>query len=304
MKEKNAMLIILLFGLIFSLFGVLTGIKNPLFSINSFIVNIFINLSGSSLLIYIVYRIYIFTGENPILDSLKKFRKENVSMMNLILASDTARQTYCETGVSQIIPQRGDVARNMWNDFIAQDNEKPLKVEVLGKVLNRIQESFITTNERDIIVEKIKNGTRMYILLIEPGSKPAAIKAQDEGDDTEHSTVGYRKSRNSPFIEAIKEVINRTENNQKNGCLVVGYYSKTPYCQITRIGDKMLVTNYLTGHSGRQCPSLIIKKEHQHNLFDVYRETFYQLLEDAHIKSKKKTLSPTLYQSGTFKLAI
>ena len=300
--KKHGMAMVFLFAIIFLLSGIITNMMAPSLSKGAFIVTLFINLSSSSLLLVIVYWIYLFTGENPILDSLRAYQAETVKMMNFIIRSDTVRQSYYETGVSRFFPERGDTARIMWNEFIENRDVTPVTVEVLGKVLNRVQGSFITEKERDIIVEKINLGTKIYILLIEPDSKPAQLRAEDESNDQEHSTVGHDKIRNPKFIRAVKDVINRTKHNQNKGCLVVGYYSETPYCQITRIGDEMLVTNYLTGHSGRECPSMALNREHQDDVFNRYQETFYKILELTHARNPEPSQGPALYHSEAVEL--
>jgi hypothetical protein len=80
-------------------------------------------------------------------------------------------------------------------------------------------------------------------------------------------------------IAEIKEQIKGTKGSFMFKC-----YDITPYCQILRIGEQMLVTNYLYKISGRYCPTFFLQENPSGKLFNIYMDNFESILKSDKVR--------------------
>ncbi|MCX6113179.1 MAG: hypothetical protein NTY22_07880, partial [Proteobacteria bacterium] len=117
--------------------------------------------------------------------------------------------------------------------------------------------------------ERIKQGSDIRILILKLDGVETKIRIKHENNDVKC----LMNIDDLPTLEkTIKEILEATKDAK--GSFKFGFYDIIPYCNIVKVGEKMLVTNYLYKLTGKVSPTYLIEKTKDKQLFGKYMEHF------------------------------
>ena len=285
MKKTNkaALWTLLALSIIFILLCIISHLYK-----NLLLFGITVNVGTTFLTVLIIFIVYFFTGGEPqikAINDLKVKFDKFVKLASKHAAEDIeklgnkAAISCLSAGVTEILPTRGDSARLLWQKFLDSGYGDIDKVDLLGKVLDRVVNSLKDKNDKGELIKKIQKGLQLRILIVDPKSDFAERRKIDESGSVD-SKVG-KHDYDKDLHDAIIDIIKKLKGNKSNGFFFFGYYAATTYCQITRVGQEMLITNYIYRQSGRHCPSFKVEEHINSNIYEKYKKMFEELKNNA-----------------------
>jgi len=237
------------------------------------------NIAATCITVLILAWVYSIVGGEPLqqeINNLKKVGEQNAKEIKNQIGTFKqiikVTKSGLDAGLIEVIPERQESSRDKWHEFISSNEFFPEKVDVLGKVVQRVFSSLTNKHERDRLINLIKKGCNIRILILDPKGDAAKKRM-------EHDSGGAVGRLTLPEIE-LKEAIDdiKEQIKETKGSFVLKYYNTTPYCQIIRIGEQMLVTNYLYKKNGRYCPTFFLQENPSGKLFNIYMEHFESII--------------------------
>lgn len=244
------------------------------------------NIAATCITVLILAWVYSIVGGEPLqqeINNLKRVGQQNTEEIKNQIS--TFKQIIKVTksglgaGLIEVIPERQESSRDKWHEFISSNEFFPEKVDVLGKVVQRVFSSLTNENERDRLINLIKKGCNIRILILDPEGDAAKRRREEESGAGAVGRLTLPKKELKHAIDFIKEQIEGTKGSFMFKC-----YDITPYCQILRIGEQMLVTNYLYKISGRYCPTFFLQENPSGKLFNIYMENFESILKSDKVR--------------------
>ena len=238
-----------------------------------------INIASTCLATLLLLSIYRISGGEPIEKLEKEIQEQKVRVERICSLVELG----VPNGLLQVSSNREgseNDPKKMWSDFLdRQENGLgPVDIDILGNVSHDIIQSLNNSKNREKLIKNIKNGSKVKIILLHPEGTAAKIRKGDE-----HSGGNVGKGSESNFQERIKGILKEVKEEQ----FTFGFYNVTSSCHIIRVGDKMLVTHYLYGMTGRYCPEYLIQKTNDCKLFEKYYEHYENVLESGTVVTYK-----------------
>lgn len=130
------------------------------------------------------------------------------------------------------------------------------------------------------LVERVNSGTKINIVLPKADSNYLKLRAESESKD---SSLSRWKERIEKNIEILKLIHNEFIYKDKKDNFRLYQTDNIQYYFIFRSDDLMMVTNYLYGYEGDNCPAVLLREESGNisigkakfdNWFELYRKDF------------------------------
>ena len=267
---------------------IISSLSSGIFHLNKniFLYGITLNIATTFLAALIIFIVFFYTGGDPVIVRIDNLKNELKNILEWCSTADQIAKSCHACGIYEIIPERKDRSANMWEYFIDSNSNDQKEVDILGKVTRRVAEtikaeSIEAEKEREVLIEKIQNGLKLRILMLDPTCESARKRMKEEEDD-DSSTVGKMHKFDKILHNGIEKIIYELKEKMTDnmGEFFFGYYDTTPHCQITRVDDEMLITNYIHKYSGRHCFSMKVNKKPNGEIFEKYKKSYEKILED------------------------
>lgn len=242
------------------------------------------NIAATCITVLILAWVYSIVGGEPLqqeINNLKKVGQQNTEEIKNQISTFKqiikVTKSGLDAGLIEVIPERQESARDKWHELISSNEFFPKRVDVLGKVMKRVVSSLTNKNERAKLINLIENGCDIRILILDPEGDAAKKRMQHDPGDIGRGTFPLEDLKDA--IDDIKEQIKGTK-----GSFILKCYDITPYCQILRIGEQMLATNYLYKKSGRYCPTFFLQENPSGKLFNIYMDHFESIIKSDKVR--------------------
>jgi len=228
----------------------------------------------------------IGSSQNTLCESLQTETNKIVKKIDEL----EQERTIVESGIQAVFHER---RLSHDNEFWREEflNSKELRdFDVIGISLRDMVHSF--HNDIDKWEERIKQGSDIRILILKLDGIERKRRIEHENKDVSW----FMNIEDLPILKKnIKEILEATKDAK--GSFKFGFYDIIPYCNIVRVGEKMLVTNYLYKLTGFISPTYLIEKTKDKQLFGKYMEHFENVWESGKVEIYK------LNDSGEVELA-
>ena len=242
------------------------------------------NIAATCITVLILAWVYSIVGGEPLqqeINNLKRVGQQNTEEIKNQISTFKqiikVTKSGLDAGLIEVIPERQESARDKWHEFISSNEFFPEKVDVLGKVMKRVISSLTNKREREKLINFIKKGCNIRILILDPEGDAAKKRMMHDPGEIGRGILPVDNLKDA--IAEIKEQIKGTKGSFMFKC-----YDITPYCQILRIGEQMLVTNYLYKISGRYCPTSFLQENPSGKLFNIYMDNFESILKSDKVR--------------------
>jgi hypothetical protein len=249
---------------------------------NQNISTILIGIATSCIAAFILAILYIGTGGEPLQKQIREIEQQ-IAKLPRVMA-------LMESGLYAVFHER-HLSRD--NEFWKEEflNSKESKdFDAIGQVLHDIVESL--SHDLDTWKEKVNQGSNVRILILKPDGDETKIRMNHE-EGLPGSMIG--KTDLSALEQVITKILEGTKDGK--GSFSLGFYDIIPYCNIVKVGEKMLVTNYLYRLTGAFSPTYLIEKTKDKKLFEKYMEHFENVWKSGKVEVYK------LNDSGEVELA-
>lgn len=267
-NQKIVRIIIFLILVVLMLFAFLLY-KNGMM----FLYGIFSNMAGAFGVIAILAVIYRYLGGEPLQKEVNELGRQVSKFKQINRVTSTA----LDAGLVEIIPERQETVDKEWSRLISSNEIFPAKIDVLSMLMRPVVSSLTNDNGRERIIAEINKGCNIRLLLLKPKGDAAITRATHDTGLVEFT------AKDPASLNKLKDVVAEIKNKtkKKQGAFECKLYDTIPYCQVLRIGEQMLVTNYLHGLSGRHCPTLRLQKNKGIGLFKTYTDIIDKVFRDA-----------------------
>ena len=176
-------------------------------------------------------------------------------------------RTIAKSGIQAVYHERHLIRSDtFWKrEFLNSEGSRDF--DAIGMVLHDVVESL--SHDLDIWKEKVKQGSNIRILILKPDGDETKIRMNHEGG-MPGSMIG--KTDLSALKQVVTEILKDTKDGK--GSFSLGFYDIIPYCNIFKIGEKMLAVNYLYKITGDFSPAYLIENTKDKQLFGKYMEHF------------------------------
>lgn len=164
--------------------------------------------------------------------------------------------------IADIFPSRRDApSLELW----IEEAPPALRRDVLGLGMERFTEFLQSSRGQQLL----KKGVKFRILLVDP----ARADLCDQRDRDRYLNPGTLLNQSQQSINILSNLIKSYPK-----LLQARVYQTLPYCGIVRIGNEMMVTDYLYGIENEDCPTLhLVQSKGAHGLFQAYSNHFEKL---------------------------
>lgn len=175
------------------------------------------------------------------------------------LSTERAAQV-AQSEVVQIYPRRGAVPSDLWQRLLDRANTSIGLLAYAGLFLPEQNPRWVPT-----LRDKALAGTKVQILLGDPGGQHVAQRGEDEG-------IGSAMASKIDNVLAFYKPLRGIEN------VTIRYHDTCLYNSIYRFDDEMLVNTHLFGTPAAYAPVVHLRRLAGGELFDSYWESFSQVV--------------------------
>ncbi len=255
-KKTKSLIILTIFAALFICMALIMHLKEW-----DLAYGVFCNIAATCFTFVILAWVYALTGGEPLEEQMKELK-----------ATHPLIETGIRSGLLELANERQyskTQVNDMWISFLDQEKLSADSVDVISNVGRDIVHSLLSPVHTNSLVNKIIKGCNVRILTLSPKGDAAKIRKEDEGG---HALVGAELVPN--LQDVIGDILRQIKNREGKGSLKYGFFNVTPSCSIIRIGDRMLVTNYLYNMLGRVCPTFLLQDKTHSGLFAKYVQHF------------------------------